>query len=38
MERPAGELGEVPDWMFLFKYYESRGYIDKDEAIKGKKQ
>jgi len=34
MERPAGELGEVPDWSFLAAAYKDKGYVPANEAIK----
>ncbi|MDR0672762.1 MAG: hypothetical protein LBF93_03670 [Zoogloeaceae bacterium] len=35
--RPYGEKGEVPDWWFRAKYFEHKGYIPADEAIRNKK-
>ena len=34
IERPAGELGEVPDWDFLANTFASKGYIPALKAIK----
>ena len=35
--RDEGELGEVPNWLFLSTYFGDKGYIDPEDAIKSKK-
>jgi hypothetical protein len=36
--RPEGERGEVPDWRFLFNFFQHKGYIDKKIAIEPNKE